>query len=89
MEIKNFLAGLSFSVPRGGFGNYWEKWRERRRFKMRLPSCRDKNSGRRNSKAGSVQPDSGEIKIGDSVKLCYVDQMRKTGPEKVGLAAAF
>ena len=38
---------------------------------------------------GGEKPDAGELRVGESVKLTYVDQMRSPGPRKNRLGTTF
>lgn len=75
---KKLFDKLSFKVPRAGIlgivgANGAGKTTL---FKMIVGSYGIKTPNGESQTLTIVKPDSGEIKIGESVKLCYVDQMR-------------
>lgn len=82
---KTLFENLSFTVPRGGIlgivgANGAGKTTL---FKMIVGAAGIKTPEGESQTPTIVKPDSGEIKIGETVQLCYVDQMReKLDPNK-------
>lgn len=76
---KTLFENLSFSVPRGGIlGIIGENGAGKTTlFKMIVGATGIKTPEGESQTPTIVKPDSGEIIIGESVKLCYVDQMRE------------